>query len=291
MHRRTRAWVATAVVALGTSLIATTAGAASSTPLANAIRIVPPAGWVVQPGVLPAQDTVGGSPGGVSGVASASKEWRQPNSQNLLSVTLVTYEATDIGAIQSGLAQPAKLCGQGEKPETGTVAGLPGSVRVTCVSVSTSANSTYGQIAIGWVTGDTLGELHADGVPSAQMDQYALQVASAIPGGGTTAAATSTSGHSTTEIALIGLLIVLIALGAFFLRRRRSGAFSGAAALDSRAPAHAARVGGMRSADTLAAGWHASPDDPSRIGYWDGSQWTAYRQWDGRQWADAGVRT
>src|SRR5579863_2867319 len=134
MHRRTRAWVATAVVALGTSLVGTTVGATSSPPLANAIRIVPPAGWVLQPGVLTAQDTVGGSPAGASVIASASKEWRQPNSQNRLTVTLLTYEPSVIGAIKSGLAQPTKLCGQGEKPETGTVTGLAGSVRVTCVS-------------------------------------------------------------------------------------------------------------------------------------------------------------
>lgn len=36
----------------------------------------------------------------------------------------------------------------------------------------------------------------------------------------------------------------------------------------------------------VSAGWHRVRGDPSRLAYWDGSTWSAYRQWDGSHWVD-----
>jgi len=38
---------------------------------------------------------------------------------------------------------------------------------------------------------------------------------------------------------------------------------------------------------TAPPGWHPLQGDPTRLAYWDGTQWAAFRQWDGRQWVDA----
>jgi hypothetical protein len=38
---------------------------------------------------------------------------------------------------------------------------------------------------------------------------------------------------------------------------------------------------------TVAPGWHPVQGDQTRLAYWDGTRWTAYRQWDGQQWVDA----
>jgi len=38
---------------------------------------------------------------------------------------------------------------------------------------------------------------------------------------------------------------------------------------------------------TTAPGWHPVQGDQTKIAYWDGTGWTAYRQWDGTQWVDA----
>jgi len=34
-------------------------------------------------------------------------------------------------------------------------------------------------------------------------------------------------------------------------------------------------------------GWHPVQGDRTRIAYWDGTRWSAYRQWDGQQWVEA----
>jgi hypothetical protein len=38
---------------------------------------------------------------------------------------------------------------------------------------------------------------------------------------------------------------------------------------------------------TAAPGWHPVQGDQTRLAYWDGTQWAAYRRWDGTQWVDA----
>jgi hypothetical protein len=38
---------------------------------------------------------------------------------------------------------------------------------------------------------------------------------------------------------------------------------------------------------TQETGWHPVQGDPTRIAYWDGTRWSAYRHWDGRQWVEA----
>jgi len=42
---------------------------------------------------------------------------------------------------------------------------------------------------------------------------------------------------------------------------------------------------------TTAPGWHPVQGDQTKLAYWDGNQWAAYRHWDGTQWVDtAGMR-
>ena len=38
---------------------------------------------------------------------------------------------------------------------------------------------------------------------------------------------------------------------------------------------------------TAGPGWHPVQGDETKLAYWDGTAWTAYRQWDGQQWVDA----
>jgi hypothetical protein len=38
---------------------------------------------------------------------------------------------------------------------------------------------------------------------------------------------------------------------------------------------------------TVAPGWHPVQGDQTKLAYWDGTRWSAYRQWDGQQWVDA----
>jgi hypothetical protein len=40
------------------------------------------------------------------------------------------------------------------------------------------------------------------------------------------------------------------------------------------------------SIQTVGPGWHPVQGDPLRMAYWDGSDWSAFRQWDGHQWVD-----
>ncbi len=41
----------------------------------------------------------------------------------------------------------------------------------------------------------------------------------------------------------------------------------------------------------ITPGWHEMHGDRSKLGYWDGSRWTAQLEWDGHQWVDpAAVR-
>ena len=36
-------------------------------------------------------------------------------------------------------------------------------------------------------------------------------------------------------------------------------------------------------------GWHPIQGDPSKLRYWDGTQWTGHLEWDGQQWAQPGA--
>ncbi len=36
-------------------------------------------------------------------------------------------------------------------------------------------------------------------------------------------------------------------------------------------------------------GWHPVQGDATRLAYWDGGSWTAFRQWDGHAWVDPTV--
>ena len=113
--------------------------------------------------------------------------------------------------------------------------------------------------------------------------------------------------HSRHDITLIGAGVIVLLIIVFILRvtrRRRE-----TAATTTAEPQHTF----PQSADTwhdadlaresnaalpsfhqtqvvlpaAAPGWHPVQGDQTKLAYWDGTRWAAYRQWDGQQWVDA----
>jgi hypothetical protein len=103
-----------------------------------------------------------------------------------------------------------------------------------------------------------------------------------------------------------GLVVALLLLGILVLRvrrRRRAGIAPAAGANRRVFPQRAESFRGSGLALEAAGplpkftpstlelpsrppGWHPISGDPTRIAYWDGGQWAAYRLWDGRQWVE-----
>jgi hypothetical protein len=102
---------------------------------------------------------------------------------------------------------------------------------------------------------------------------------------------------------IMALLLVVLVLR---VRRRRRGEVVSA----RQAPTHAfpvtaeswrgsglteeptGKLPAFRASDVVipptavSQGWHPVEGDPSRIAYWDGARWAAFRQWNGTQWLD-----
>ena len=127
--------------------------------------------------------------------------------------------------------------------------------------------------------------------------------AGAAPGGAASLAFT----HSRHDVILIAAGLVLLLIVVLFLRvtRRRRETAAGSAAEPQRTfpPSadtwHAADLARESNAPlpsfhqsqvvlpTDAPGWHPVQGDQTKLAYWDGTQWAAYRQWDGQKWVDA----
>jgi hypothetical protein len=113
--------------------------------------------------------------------------------------------------------------------------------------------------------------------------------------------------HSRHDIILIAAGLILLLVVVLFLRvtRRRRDMAAGSAAEPQRTFPPSADT--WHSADlvresnaplpsfhqsevvlpTDAPGWHPVVGDQTKLAYWDGTQWAAYRQWDGQTWVDA----
>jgi hypothetical protein len=339
MHGRTRTWIvvtaAALVAVLGAPLLLSGPAAAAGDPtLDNAIAITPPAGWVLAPSAL--SDAQVTEEEQIVTEAQrvdykfASKEWTQPNTTNQLAVTLWAYSAQEISQVKTQIEAERQVCGQGQTAVTGSVAGIPGSTQTACSTAQPNgttagpASTTYDFTNISWFTGDTHAEVHAVGVPPAQVAADALAVAKAIPPGGF--AVGSASSKSTLVLIGAGIAIVAVAAVIVVRRRRQTGltnpladapqpfpstanswnATPAYSPVDSASPAPAAvarqptevmaplpafrpvaPVAPAAAAAAAAPGWHPLPGDPTKTAYWDGTQWAAFRQWDGQQWVDA----
>jgi LPXTG-motif cell wall-anchored protein len=338
MHGRTRTWIAVTAAALVTILgapvlLSGPAAAAGDPTLDNAIAITPPAGWVLAPSAL-SDAQVAEEEQIVAGAQHidykfASKEWTQPNATNQLVVTLWAYSAQEISQVKRQIEAERQVCGQGQTAVTGSVAGIPGSAQTSCSTAPPNgttagpASTTYDFTNISWFTGDTQAEVHAVGVPPAQVAADAREVAKAIPAGGFAVG----SGSSSSTLLLIGAGIAIVAVAAVIVVRRRrqtglAAPFAGApqpflstahswnatpaySPVDTASPAPAtvarqpteamAPLPAFRpvvqaapaAVPAAAPGWHPLPGDPTKTAYWDGTQWAAFRQWDGHQWVDA----
>jgi hypothetical protein len=277
------------------------AAATSDAALANAIAITPPAGWVAAPASV-ADEQVGQEEQTIGETvhvefSAAGKEWTQPNSANQLTVTLLAYTPADIAGIKRAVAVEKASCDAGQSAVTSAVSGLPDSKQIVCTTAASNGSaSTYGMVEVGWFTADTYATVNAIGLPSAQVASYAREVARTIPTGGFTATPTGVT-TSGSRFPLIVLVLIVLAVAAIiaavvFLRRRRAPPAAAQAGPVTRQPTEAMPPlppfrRGQVTPPSVAPGWHALPDDPTRTAYWDGTRWAAYRQWDGHQWVDA----
>jgi len=128
--------------------------------------------------------------------------------------------------------------------------------------------------------------------------------ATAVPGRGLASSLAFThSRHDQILIAAGVILLLIIVLLLRILRRRRTSAdASGAEAHQTFPPSadtwHNADLAREINAPlpsfhqsqvvlpSAAPGWHPVNGDQTKLAYWDGAQWAAYRQWDGTAWVD-----
>lgn len=284
MNGRMRTWIVAALTALLTLValvvLSGTAWAAGDPSLDRAIDLTPPAGWVSEPTAMSSAEIVqleqAQTAAAGAALRFASKGWIQPNSTNQITVTLESFPAPLLSAVQRDVRSEAVRCGPGQVPTSRPVAGISGSKETACsaapsgkASPATTAG-TYGFTDLVWFDGDTLAVIRANGLPAAQLDTDARRIAALIPSGGVSGSV------STLEPVLIGVLALVVALVAVFIALRRRATAPAVAGAEAVGPA----VSGV------AAGWHPVPGNPARTAYWDGARWAALRQWDGLQWVD-----
>jgi hypothetical protein len=153
----------------------------------------------------------------------------------------------------------------------------------------------------------------ADEFPATQVESWARQEVAAISSAGLGGSGGS-SGNDLPYI-LLGVAVVVLFVAAFVVVRRRRAvpAFAVADQTFQRLPettyTQPTAVSVTRSsppppsfqvgvspppfniagvaAPTITPGWHPVDGDPTKVAYWDGEKWAAYRQWDGLQWVDS----
>jgi hypothetical protein len=135
----------------------------------------------------------------------------------------------------------------------------------------------------------------------------AAPVAAAPPHGMAESLAFTHSRHDLTLIAAGVILLLIVVLLLRITRRRQTDATSSVDGTQRTFPPsadtwHNADLAKESTAPlpsfhqsevvlpTAAPGWHPVQGDQTKLAYWDGTQWAAYRHWDGTQWVDpAGV--
>jgi hypothetical protein len=115
--------------------------------------------------------------------------------------------------------------------------------------------------------------------------------------------------HSDVRDIIGGLIVALLLLVVLVLRvrrRRRANTLRAPEASHHAFPMTAESWRGSGLADESTAplprfeassvvvsaverGWHPVQGDATRLAYWDGARWSAFRQWDGTQWVDPTV--
>jgi hypothetical protein len=131
----------------------------------------------------------------------------------------------------------------------------------------------------------------------------AAPVAAAPPHGVAESLAFAHSRHDLTLIAA-GVILLLILVLLLRILRRKTEATSSIDGTQRTFPPSAdtwhnadlakesnAPLPSFRQSEVVlpaaAPGWHPVQGDPTKLAYWDGTQWAAYRHWDGTQWVDA----
>lgn len=310
MAKAGRAGATALLIALGVvSLISSTAGAIGDPILNRAIDIVPPKGWV--PNTFNATKKEELANQSQYKVRVAEEGWKDPTpGQTTDYLDAALFVGPTAWASEVGLSQVNYGCDTNEVRTIQTVPGISNSRVLSCTPAGDKPPSF---VIVGWYKGDAVASVQASGLSVASVEQYARQINSAIPSGGFP----MPGGSSPLLIALIVAAGVILAGLAFRMvrSRRRAGSASMALVTGPFGQPLASlfrqqhgdmstypqrinqsvtqptpdlppfRPGGVVQSP-VSPGWHPVAGDQTNLAYWDGTQWTAYRQWNGQQWVD-----
>jgi hypothetical protein len=196
--------------------------------------------------------------------------------------------------------------------------GIAGSTEARCVGAS-STGFEIDAAVMSWQKEDTFALVIGSRFSEAQLEQFAVTQDAALPGPvNALRAPDSDSGSSMAGVIVVIVIIVVMGGGVGFLliARSRSNlpmpvqALGGSPGTASPAwtpsasasgwspPAQSPGFGTPASFGAPTApsspvatvaqppGWQPVEGDPTRIAYWDGSSFTAWKHWDGSSWVD-----
>jgi hypothetical protein len=295
--------------------------AAGDPTLGHVIAIIPPPGWQLEPGasstnnlsVSEFKQQLKDAPG----VAEADESWYLPDSSepddSFLWDELIVHVYGMNSRFQSNWSGSERHelnadCGSGATVRS--VSGIPNSEESSCSRRLIGASSRGPFTVIMWNQGDTDVEMFATGIPTTEVESLAHQEAAAIPAGGFAGSGAS-SGNEFLFIGVGAVVVVLFAVIFVKRGRRRTaiavlGGESYCLPETASPPIHVVPSAesatsfppfamgqslppldlGETPTTTVAPGWHPIQGDRTRIAYWDGNSWSAYRQWNGEQWVE-----
>ncbi len=180
--------------------------------------------------------------------------------------------------------------------------GITGATEALCVGTSTAGNPVNAAV-MSWQQGNISALAIGNQFSMAELEQFSVRQDAAFSGSGSGPASApstdgSSSGSSNTELFIIVGVVVAVGGAIVFLLIARSRsrtpvpiqALSTPAGTPTRSP-FASPPAAARYAPPVAPvvpepGWQPVGGDPSRIAYWDGTRFTAWRRWDGSAWVD-----
>jgi hypothetical protein len=126
---------------------------------------------------------------------------------------------------------------------------------------------------------------------TSQLEDFARAQHSALPAP-PTGQSSGSSGSSNTELFVIIGIVAAIGVAVLIVVISRSRnqmpppvqALSTPVGAPARSPFAAPSAPVTRGG--LAPGWQPVAGDPTRIAYWDGTRFTAWKRWDGTDWVD-----
>jgi hypothetical protein len=165
-------------------------------------------------------------------------------------------------------------------------APIADSTEAMCQGTSATGVSVDAAV-IAWRQGHMFVLAIGNRFATSQLEDFALAQHAALPA---PVAGESSGSSGSSNTALFVIIGIVAAIGAAVLiaviSRSRHQMPASVQALSTPVGAAARSTFAPPTAPALSPGWQPVDGDPTRIAYWDGTRFTAWKRWDGANWVD-----